>query len=255
MDIKIKVDNELYKKFKAALILNEEDEQTVLNELISDYSSIIFKRTLDEKNINNKNITTNINASDQKDLFINWFTGLTKNGKKYNNSTINCYVSRIKNSCSERIFDSIPFNNLFEIQSLNDFIKIERDIKECDGFNSYNEKLHNSFNAALKKYEEFLKSQCNANHKWNIDEDIICCKKFIEYYIVEKSDITTSEFIKIISNKIPNIKESSIKMKIENIKYISEKSGYKDSSHLKGLANYSKQNEIAFNIAKKELNL
>ena len=165
MNIQISISEDIYKKFQAALILTDEKEDVVLGNLISKYAHETFKKamvkTLDDNN-------ADINEKEQRQLFTNWFRSLTKNGKPYNLVTISGYAGRLENACSNPLFDSIPVNNLFTVTDFDEFIVIQKQIKECSVYSEFDAKSHNGFTAALKKYEEFLKFQSTDDSVPNI---------------------------------------------------------------------------------------
>lgn len=273
------IDDESYKKFQAALMLTGEDEDVVLRELIEKYThnvfeSVIGNTTKEKQDINNKaNAVTTINADEQKQLFTNWFRSLTRNGKPYNPVTISGYTGRIEKACKDPIFATVPVDNLFTITELNQFISIQEQIKGCTGYAEFDSKSHNGFTASLKKYEEFLKFQASGNsvvvpfietrsyhqtstvHRWTMQEDEICCRRFLEYYVVKRSNLDTVSFLQMLAKEVPDVPEGSLRMKIQNIKYLTEQEGISDTSNFKRLNSYSKQNKEAFYKALKGLNI
>lgn len=273
MSRQINVNEDSYKKFQASLLLTGEEEEIVIDRLLNQYARIAFEKVVNEKtNLNDKQ-SINVTEIEQKQLFINWFRNLTKrNGKKYNPVTISGYAGRIENACQDPIFVSIPVKNLFTITDSTKFIHIQKQIKECSGYVTFDEKCHNGFTAALKKYEEFLKFQEMDNivpnsvitsttitssniHHWTMEEDIICCKRFFEYYVIKQSDIDTVQFLQMIKKEIPNISEGSLRMKIQNIKYLAMQEGLKDTSTIKCLSQYSTQCKKAFKQIMNELTI
>ena len=161
MSRQISISEDSYKKFQAALLLTGEDEETVLSKLISKYAHAVFEKVMGkpadaEFDTGKKVSVDNITADEQKQLFIKWFRGLTRNGKAYNPVTISGYTGRIENACCEPVFATIPINNLFSVTELEEFVSIQKQIKECAGYAEFDARSHNGFSAALKKYEEFL---------------------------------------------------------------------------------------------------
>lgn len=275
MSKQIILQDETYRKFKAALMLTGEDEEVVLNQLVSKYANAVFEQTVGNtvSEQTNTNQRSTVTGKEQKQLFVNWFRGLTRNGKAYNPVTISGYTGRIENACSDPIFVSIPVKNLFEITELAEFIQIQKQIKESAGYAEFDAKSHNGFTAALRKYEEFLRYQAGAGttqvatvtpkqyvpsgnvHRWTLEEDAICCRRFLECYVLQKSNMDTVRFLQMLSKEVPDVSEGSLRMKIQNVKYLAEQAGLKNTSTIKWLSQYSLQCAKAFRQAMRELNI
>lgn len=278
MSKQIQISEESYKKLQAALMLTGEEEETVLNKLIKEYAHRVFEGVVGKKGDEPKAIESKHNAiertaEEQKRLFVNWFRSLTRNGKPYNPVTISGYTGRLENACCEQVFAEIPVVNLFEITDLNEFLHIQKRLKACDGYYEFDAKSHNGFTAALRKYEEFLRYQSGEDtirsapvssksysqpanvHRWTMEEDMICCKKFLECYVVNQSNIDTVQFLKMLAKEVPEVSEGSLRMKIQNIKYLSERAGIKNTCTLRWLSQYSMQCERAFYQVLKEMNI
>lgn len=272
----IYVNEESYKKLQAALLLTGEDESSVLNSLIINYAHSVFENTLGESSLSKQGSESNstvLTESEQKIRFTNWFRSLTRNGKPYNPVTISGYTGRIENACADPIFRSVPVNNLFTITDLAEYLQIQRQIKACAGYTEFDARSHNGFTAALRKYEEFLRYQADGTtadtppaapyiyqlsasvHRWTMAEDFICCKRFLEYYVIQKSDMDVASFLKMLVKEVPDITEGSLRMKIQNIKYLATREGLKDTFPLSWLSQYSMQCERAFKEALRELNI
>ena len=71
---------------------------------------------------------------------------------------------------------------------------------------------------------------------------------------MNKTSLSMSEFIKDLSHKLSEISESSLKMKISNIRQVLEERKINNSLATKPFSNYSKQNEHAMNLALSKLN-
>lgn len=82
-------------------------------------------------------------------------------------------------------------------------------------------------------------------HRWTYDEDKTCCRIFIETYIINHTHCPIDTLATEILTIYPNIKFSSVKMKLQNIKRICLDYGIKDSSTISPLDNYSNQNFCA----------
>ena len=85
-------------------------------------------------------------------------------------------------------------------------------------------------------------STSSQKHRWTFDEDKTCCRIFIETYITNHTYCPFDSLATKISTIYPNMKFSSIKMKLQNIKRICLDYGIKDSSTISPLNNYSQQN-------------
>ena len=273
------IDDNTYKKFQAALMLTGGDEETVLRRLLNNYIHKVFesamgKNTPEEQQTNEQiAVEKSVNANEQKQLFVNWFRNLTRNGKAYNPVTISGYAGRIENACKDATFAEVPVKNLFTITDLAEFTSVHKQIVNCSGYTEFDAKSHNGFTAALKKYEEFLRFQASGNpvtfpspevrsytpsssiHRWTLEEDEICCKRFLECYVMNKSNLDTVQFLQMLAKEVPDVPEGSLRMKIQNIKYLTVQAGLEDSSTIKGLSQYSMQCERTFNKAIHELKI
>ena len=278
MHIQINIPEESYKMFHAALMLTGEDEDSVMNNLIINYAHKAFKCVVDKRTpegptSDNQSNLRGVTENEQKKMFVTWFRSLTRNGKAYNPVTISAYAGRIENACSDPTFATVPINNLFAIADLSQFINIQMQIKSCDGYAAFDAKSHNGFTAALKKYEDFLRFQASGNsiqaapaptytphrssavHRWTMEEDEICCKRFLECYVIKRNRLDIVQFLQTLSKEVPDISEGSLRMKIQNIKYLAVQSGFKDTANITWLSQYSLQCEKAFKKALADLGL
>ena len=213
---------------------------------------------------NNTPSHKDISETDQKREFVKWFKGLTWNGRPYNPVTISGYTGRIESACNDPAFAEIPVKNLFSITDLAEFKDIQRQIKACAGYSEFDAKSHNGFTAALRKYEEFLRVQSSGDiitpiptekrnqraatiHRWTMEEDEICCRTFLECYVINKGNMETAQFVQMLSREVPDISEGSLRMKAQNIKYLAVQAGLEETSTMKWLSQYSLQCEKAFN--------
>ncbi len=85
-------------------------------------------------------------------------------------------------------------------------------------------------------------STSSQKHRWTFDEDKTCCRIFIETYITNHTYCPFDSLATKILAIYPNMKFTSIKMKLQNIKRICLDYGIKDSSTISPLDNYSNQN-------------
>ncbi len=92
-------------------------------------------------------------------------------------------------------------------------------------------------------------------HCWTVEEDRLCCRRYLEYYVVSKYSMDVSQFITALLKELPNVKPNSLKMKVQNIKQILIEKGIKDTLTLSPLANYSQQNMRAMAAVLQEMNL
>lgn len=88
-----------------------------------------------------------------------------------------------------------------------------------------------------------------------MEEDMICCRRFLENYVVNKTNIDTVQFLKMLAKEVPAVSEGSLRMKIQNVKYLSVRAGLKDTLPLKWLSQYSMQCERAFYQVLREMNI
>ena len=92
-------------------------------------------------------------------------------------------------------------------------------------------------------------------HNWTYQENEICCRHYIEHYVLQHSGVSTSALVRLLKEELPQLKETSIKRKISNIKYLSVMAGLVDSSTIAPSANCSTDNKHAFSKLLKEYNL
>lgn len=274
MTYQININEDIYKKFQAALMLTGEDEETVIGRLLSKYAHAAFERVMGKTTQETKAApVASVSDVAQKQAFVNWFRTLTRNGKPYNPVTISGYTGRIENACADPVFATVPVDNLFTITDLVQYVELQKQIKGCAGYAEFDAKSHNGFTAALRKYEEFLRFQATGEsprivsstpqhysgisnvHRWTLEEDAICCRRFLEYYVVKQSNLDFVQFLQMLRKEVPGVSEGSLRMKVQNIKYLSIQAGLKDTANVKWLSQYSMQCERAFNQALIEMGL
>ena len=91
------------------------------------------------------------------------------------------------------------------------------------------------------------------SHNWTFEEDLLCCKQYLKFYYSNDLDKSLVSLIRNLSLKMPKISSGSIRMKINNIRYLMHKYGLiKETNSL--LENYSLQCQAAFYQAIKDLN-
>lgn len=118
---------------------------------------------------------------------------------------------------------------------INKSISLGYEIETC-GQSDY-------FERSISKWEG--ENMQNNKHSWTYDEDMYCCQKYYEYYVVNKMRTDIDEFVAMLNIDLPNIKRSSLKMKIQNIKQIALDLNLEDTLRCGPLKNYSNQNYLA----------
>ena len=83
-------------------------------------------------------------------------------------------------------------------------------------------------------------------HSWTYLDNEICCRRFIQLFVLEHRALTQREFMRLLKVDLPDIKETSLLRKISNIKYLSIEAGLSDTLRCSPSANYSKDNRKAF---------
>lgn len=206
-----------------------------------------------------------IDAQRQKARFIYWFKTLRNNGKPYNRITISSYAGRLEKICKDAAFEQVAVENLFTITDLSVFLEIRDQMQSCEGYAQWDEKTHNGISAALSKYEDFL-AACELGeiqgafsdaqrHKWTFEEDLACCKDFLDKYVVQKSGAAVSSLVEKISEEMPEVNQESIRMKVQSIKGLCSEYQLAASTQIKKLGKYSTQCERAFKAAMEELGI
>ena len=92
-------------------------------------------------------------------------------------------------------------------------------------------------------------------HEWTFQEDRLCCKRYVEEYVIQKADTRLSEFVEKLSRELVSIKPTSLRMKVQNIKAIMLELRIADSFRYKESSNYSKQNLEAMKSVLNEMNI
>ena len=83
-------------------------------------------------------------------------------------------------------------------------------------------------------------------HRWTYREEELCCKEYFKTYVEERIPLPLSDFVRRLALTLPDIPESSLRMKVQNIKQLSIEAGIADSLQSKPLSNCSQQNRRAF---------
>jgi len=268
--VEFDIPDQLYKKFQAAMVIKEENEDEVMCGLISDYLKKLFgvpespKATRPEipEGMEKKQIAP-VDSYSQKRAFVEWFKEQTYRGRPYNPVTISGYSGRIENACQSPEFGSVPINNLFEITDVDEFHVMRLKIERCEGFQSFDAASHNGFTAALNMYERFLCTKNGSDdyravhsgieregHRWTYAEDELCCKRFFDVFVINKRNIDLTRFAEALHQELPAISVGSLKMKAQNIKCLCEIEGIACSLSAKSLNQYSAQCKKAFSAVR-----
>ena len=89
-------------------------------------------------------------------------------------------------------------------------------------------------------------------HRWTMEEDVLCCRRFFEQYVIQQSSMDLQQFAELLHMALPSISVGSLKMKTQNIKQLCIEHGIKNSLGAKPLNQYSQQNYRAFLTVKRE---
>ena len=92
-------------------------------------------------------------------------------------------------------------------------------------------------------------------HRWTIEEDALCCRRFFEEYVIQRSSVELQIFAQCLKRELPDISVGSLRMKTQNIQQLCMEFGIKSSLQAKPLSQYSQQNRRAFIQVKKEFGL
>jgi len=92
-------------------------------------------------------------------------------------------------------------------------------------------------------------------HHWTIEEDKLCCRRYLEIYSLQISNMTAGQFINMLQKELPSIPINSIKMKVQNIKRILTEKGISDTLTISPLCHYSQQNMQVMEEVLLEMNL
>jgi hypothetical protein len=92
-------------------------------------------------------------------------------------------------------------------------------------------------------------------HRWTFEEDLLCCRRFFEQYVVQHSSMDLQFFAQQLHRELPEISVGSLRMKAQNIQQLCNEQGIRSSLAAKPLTQYSQQNRRAFMQVKKEFGL
>lgn len=85
-----------------------------------------------------------------------------------------------------------------------------------------------------------------ANHSWTYDENEFCVEQAFKSFVIEKEYDYQFAVTKLYIHFGSTIKKSSLKMKLQNIKYLFNKYNIPNTLCLSELSNASEDNEKAF---------
>ena len=149
------------------------------------------------------------------------------------------------------------------IKYLFEVIAAEIELKEhckSPGFDFYYAKTVGARSAAIpvrnKPQNVPIQNTTTNNaqrHRWTFEEDVICCRRFFEQYVMLQSSMDLSQFAEQLHRTLPEISVGSLRMKTQNIKQLCVEQGIRNSLAAKPLSQYSQQNYRAFMQVKKEL--
>lgn len=154
-------------------------------------------------------------------------------------------------------------SDLGAIRYLFDIIAAEVELKskcKSPGFDFYYAKILGSTQANPVEQTQSkpvtvqrTSSSSAPKHRWTIEEDTLCCRRFFEQYVMQQSSMDLQRFAEQLHIALPNISVGSLRMKTQNIKQLCIEHGIKNSLDAKPLAQYSQQNYRAFLKVKKDM--
>ncbi len=87
-------------------------------------------------------------------------------------------------------------------------------------------------------------------HIWTLEEELICCRKFIDFSAnPQKNEITFEDIISKIATYLSHIDNGEISTKLQEIKHVSVQYYLFDSLPIEPLEQHSRQCEIALKAA------
>ena len=57
-------------------------------------------------------------------------------------------------------------------------------------------------------------------HRWTFEEDILCCRRFFEQYVEQRSSMDLHFFAQQLHRELPEISVGSLRMKAQNIQQL-----------------------------------
>ena len=83
-------------------------------------------------------------------------------------------------------------------------------------------------------------------HNWTYRENEVCCKRYLEQYVLRRGDLSVSTFVRLLKQELPQLKENSIRRKVHNIRYLSLEAKLNDYMNCPAESNCSSDNRKAF---------
>lgn len=92
-------------------------------------------------------------------------------------------------------------------------------------------------------------------HNWTMEEELYCCRRYVEQYVLNKSNTDCATFLNQLDKELVNISKGSIRMKIQNTKQILAEKNIEDFLDISPLKKYSKRNKKAVEAVLLELGI
>ena len=83
-------------------------------------------------------------------------------------------------------------------------------------------------------------------HRWTYAENEVCCRHYLEQYVLHCGDLSVSAFVRLLKQELPQLKENSIRRKVHNIRHLSLEAKLNDSMKCTAESNCSSDNRKAF---------
>lgn len=172
-------------------------------------------------------------------------------------STINTLNNKIE-FVNKKKYVHHNIDGIGEIVSLvNDIIEIK--FKDKVKFFKYKESITNgvltpcdniSFTTNEVKNEPVA---AVGNYKWSYEDNLICCREFYNYFILQNDIVEISSVIDKVNKENPQLKKGSIGNKFQNIAAICNEIGIEHNFKRRPMYSYSKANYKAMLEVLKEI--
>ena len=93
------------------------------------------------------------------------------------------------------------------------------------------------------------------SHKWTYAENELCCRRYLEHYVLNKDNLSISDLTHLLEAELPEIGYNSIRLKLLNTRYLACQAGLQDSTVGSSSAHCSEGNKIAFQNVLKDLGI
>ena len=93
------------------------------------------------------------------------------------------------------------------------------------------------------------------SHKWTPAENELCCRCYLQRYILNKETIPISALAHLLEPELPEISYNSIRLKLLNTRYLCCRAGLQDASVGSSSSHCSFDHEAAFQKILKEFGL